>query len=293
MQTWTPNEKQNTQYEKDGYFIVPGLLSRDAAMQIKGVILDHVLQPDIGEEVGADIDPANPETAMDAMARAARFRKLGGLGLASPLIWQTFFVDETLMSIARYFLDADNVVMKWNSCFMKPARTGSSTPWHQDNGLWRDGDMESMNVWMAVDPATKENGCLQFMPGSHRQNIIHTHVLYEDSIHGELPRDVVKNGKETFGVHHIELNPGDAVVWHSNLYHYSPPNHSAQSRIGIAGVFSDAEQARRNPLSRQYRWCMQNGIAGQGFPPEPLEGYTCEAKPYPPYPKADEMKEAS
>jgi ectoine hydroxylase-related dioxygenase (phytanoyl-CoA dioxygenase family) len=88
----------------------------------------------------------------------------------------------------------------------------------------------------------------------------------------------------------MELEPGDAVVWHSNLYHFSPPNLSSQSRIAIAGVFSAAAKARNNPLCREYRWCVKNGEIAQAFPPEPLDGYECEARAYPPYPKADALE---
>lgn len=85
------------------------MLDRDTAMQIKGAILDRVLQPKVGETIRADADPMDPMNTDDATGRAARF-----------------------------FL-GDDIVMKFNACFLKPARTGSSTPWHQDNGLWRDG----------------------------------------------------------------------------------------------------------------------------------------------------------
>ena len=77
-----------------------------------------------------------------------------------------------------------------SSVFVKPAKSGAATPWHQDNGLWRDGETEPFNFWMALDPAKRENGCLQFIPGSHKTEIVE-HVLYADSIHGELPRERV------------------------------------------------------------------------------------------------------
>ena len=74
---------------------------------------------------------------------------------------------------------------------------------------------------MALDPAKRENGCLQFIPGSHKTEIVE-HVLYDDSIHGELPRERVAALKAERGVEHIELAPGDVVCWHSSMWHYSP-----------------------------------------------------------------------
>ena len=71
---------ERTQHTTDGYFIHRGLLDRDTVMQIKGAILDRVLQPTVGETIRADADPMDPMNADDAAARVARFRKLGAVG---------------------------------------------------------------------------------------------------------------------------------------------------------------------------------------------------------------------
>ena len=58
----------------------------------------------------------------------------------------------------------------WNSSFFaKPAFNGSKTPWHQDGEYWSIRPLATCTVWIAVDDATTENGCLQFIPGSHRK----------------------------------------------------------------------------------------------------------------------------
>ena len=79
----------------------------------------------------------------------------------------------------------------------------------------------ALTIWMAIDPADRRNGCLQVAPGSHQGPVVE-HVMYDDSLHPELPRDRV----EALDVEHIELGAGDAVVWHAHLWHYSPINAS-------------------------------------------------------------------
>ncbi len=284
--TWTPTPEQKAQYEQDGFFIVRNVIDRDAAMEVRGVIRNHILTPD-NTPRGDQVDPMDPMGDTPA-ARAARFRKLGDFCIASPLIWHTIHAGRLMPRIAQYFL-GDDVVLKFNSCFLKPARTGSATPWHQDNGLWRDGETEPFNFWMAIDPATRANGCMQFIPGTHREPI-EVHGLYRDSIHGELPRERVEACKARFGLRHIELEPGDAVCWHSNLYHYSPPNTSDQGRIAVAGVYSTPALADRNPYRKQYQWIVRNGQRIECFPPEIYQA-PGEAAPLPPYatfePRAD------
>ena len=283
MTYWQPTPNQAQQYATDGYFILRNVLARDMALEVRGVIKNIILTPE--PDVRADADPMDP-MGDGVEARAARFRKLSNFAPKNALIWYNVYAEESLLAIARHFL-GDDLLLKFNSCFVKPARTGSATPWHQDNGLWRDGETQPFNFWMALDPATRANGCLQFISGSHQTEIV-PHVLYPDSIHGELPRERVRSMIERYGVHHIELEPGDVVFWHSSLWHYSPPNTSDQGRIGIAGVYTTpAIVDRGKPYWSNLLWTLQGGQPCTQFPPEsyplnrPLEKI-------PAYPKAEE-----
>lgn len=277
MNRWQPTEEQLESWETKGYFVIRNVIPRDTAIELRGVIKDTILKPDPG--VKADADPMDP-MGDTPEARAARFRKLGNFCIQSPLIWNNVHGSERVASIASYFL-GDDVLLKFNSCFLKPARTGSATPWHQDNGLWRDGETEPFNIWMALDPATRANGCLQVIPGTHKGEIIQ-HVLYEDSIHGELPRDQVEEMISTRGVEHVELDSGDAVCWQSSLWHYSPPNTSDQGRIAVAAVYSAPDIIKTQYFT--YHWVMKDGEVSAQFPPEP---YPMERSgSMPPFPKA-------
>ena len=289
MQAWSPTVEQQEQYEHDGYFIAHNVIARESAIELRGVIKNTILMPEPDET--ADADPMDP-MGDSPRARAARFRKLGNFCNRSPLIWHNVHGGAAMADIASYFLGQD-VLLKFNSCFLKPARTGSATPWHQDNGLWRDGESEPFNFWMALDPATRANGCLQIIPGSHRTEIV-PHVLYEDSIHGELPRHLVREALDRHGVHHIEIEPGDIVCWHSNAWHYSPPNTSDQGRIAIAGVYTSPAIIAGNPdrqFFRNYLWVMKDGALCEHFPPEPYPVDESKIRKAPPYSGVEELFE--
>ena len=281
MKQWKPTPAEKTQYETEGYFIERNVISEDLAAELRGVIRNVLMLPNAGEF--ADYDPMDPMED-SPQGRIARFRKLANFCIESPLIWHNIHAGSAVLNIARYFL-GDNIIMKYNSCFLKPARTGAATPWHQDNGLWRDGETKPFNFWIPLEPATRENGCMQFIPGSHKTEIVE-HVLYPDSIHGELPREAVQEMIEKHGIHHIELDTGDAVIWHSNMWHYSPPNKSEKSRIAVAGVYTNPEIAKARKRSwHNYRWVMKNGEVCTQFPPEvvPTENEPFEQpKPFPP-----------
>ena len=282
MHTWQPTPEQKTNWEEQGYFIIRSVIPRDLALQLLGVIKNVILTPE--PETKADTDPMDPMGDSPA-ARAARFRKLGRFCSRAPLIWHSVHCGEAMLRVGQHFL-GDDIMIKFDSCFLKPARTGSATPWHQDNGLWRDGETEPFNFWVALDPATKANGCLQMIPGSHKGDII-SHVLYQDSIHGELPRETVTEMKERHGLHHVELDSGDVVCWHSNMMHYSPPNTSEQGRIAIAGVYTNPQITTTRHFPADYYWAMKGGAVCEAFPPEvyPL----AQSGSIPPFPKVREV----
>lgn len=284
MTHWQPTAEQKSHYETEGYFILRNVISRELAAELRGVIRNVIMLPEPGTFV--DTDPMDPMRD-SPQGRIARYRKLSNFCVQSPLIWHNVHAGAALLDIAHYFL-GDDIIVKFNSCFLKPARTGSATPWHQDNGLWRDGETEPFNFWMPLEPATRENGCMQFIPGSHKTAIVE-HVLYTDSIHGELPREKVHEMLDKHGVHHIELGPGDVVFWHSNMWHYSPSNRSEQSRIAVAGVWTNPEIAKTSKrFWHNYRWAMRNGEVCTLFPPKAVQmGSESPEKPEP-FPIAEE-----
>ena len=65
----------------------------------------------------------------------------------------------------------------WNSSFFaKPAFSGYATPWHQDGQYWPIRPLATCSVWLAIDEATSENGCLRFIKGSHKEKILKKHI---------------------------------------------------------------------------------------------------------------------
>ena len=85
----------------------------------------------------------------------------------------------------------------------KPARQGTSLPWHQDR--WTDLDRDpQITVWTALDPATIANGCVQVIPGSHRAGLINpshpSGFLTPEQAREQCPPAKIK---------YLELRPGE------------------------------------------------------------------------------------
>lgn len=264
--------EQWAQYEQDGYFIAKDVVSADAIEQLHAKITT-ALTKGTGDDLNFDNSRSDDNDPMGA----AMFRKLARLGRNDPAIWDLYYASENVCSINRQFL-GDNVRLWFDSIFTKPAKIGEATPWHQDIGLWTQNPAQEKNkprykdaltVWMAIDRANQKNGCLQVIPGSHKTEVV-KHVQYEKGLHIELPQERVVEMIDRHGVHHIELAPGEAIVWHAHLWHYSPPNLSDHNRLGIAIVtLRDTDAIETNKAH---------------LPPILADGRKCE------FPKKDESK---
>lgn len=108
---------------------------------------------------------------------------------------------------------------------------GGSWEWHQDYGYWYEQnchypDMGTM--MLALDPSTKENGCLQVLAGSHRMGTVR-HVFTEG---GQRCADPERVGEimKVLDLVYCELEPGDALFFHCNLLHRSDRNRSDMRR---------------------------------------------------------------
>ncbi len=125
---------------------------------------------------------------------------------------------------------SDEVYFYHSKMMLKQPKTGGAWAWHQDYGYWYNNgclwpDMGSCLI--ALDPARKENGCLQVLKGSHRAGRI-DHQKVGDQTGADPER--VGYFVQKLPLVYAEMNPGDAIFFHGNLLHRSDQNHSEQSR---------------------------------------------------------------
>lgn len=117
--------------------------------------------------------------------------------------------------------------------FCKPASEGFETPWHQDGHYWPIRPLATCTVWVALEPSTRENGCLRVIPGSHRDHVLHEH-LHEDR------QDLVLNQRMAEGTFDeaqavdLELQPGEMSMHDVYMIHGAKANTSTQRRTGVA-----------------------------------------------------------
>ncbi len=123
-------------------------------------------------------------------------------------------------------------ILLYNACFIiKEPQSKSHVSWHQDLTYWGLSSDKQVSVWLALSPATRESGCMQMIPGSHKYGqldhqttVDETNVLY----HGQTVLGVDEQQAEL-----LELQPGEASFHHGWTLHASLPNRSRDRRIGL------------------------------------------------------------
>ena len=123
---------------------------------------------------------------------------------------------------------------------LKDARTGGAWAWHQDYGYWYQNGLlfpDLCSVMIAVDAATRENGCLEVLKGSHRMGRVN-HVLSGDQAGAD--RERVAEAEKRLEKVYCEMAPGDAIFFHANTLHGSGPNHSENPRWAMICCYNAA-----------------------------------------------------
>ena len=131
--------------------------------------------------------------------------------------------------------------------FCKPARHGGVVAWHQDFSYWtRTQPMAHLTCWIGLDDSTRENGCLHYIPGSHRWDLLPITGLAGDM---DAIRQVLSPAQwDAFRPVAIELRCGEAAFHHPLLVHGSYENRTDRPRRAAVinvfrdGVCSDSDQ---------------------------------------------------
>jgi len=132
---------------------------------------------------------------------------------------------------------------------MKDPRVGGAWTWHQDYGYWyQNGVLQPLltSVSIAVDRATKENGCLQVIEGSHHCGRV-DHVLTGDQAGAD--RERVDEVLKRMPLLYVEMEPGDALFFHCNLLHRSDQNKSEHPRWSMICCYN---AARNDPYKEAH-----------------------------------------
>jgi ectoine hydroxylase-related dioxygenase (phytanoyl-CoA dioxygenase family) len=165
------------------------------------------------------------------------FHSLGHWRIGSgfhDVLWNPAFV------MAAHQLLENKPVRFWHDqLFCKPAKHGGVVAWHQDYSYWtRTIAMQHLTCWTGLDEATTDNGCLQYIPKSHKWGLLDAPEIAGDM--NGLMQYLTEEQKAEFKPVAIELKKGYATFHHPLMVHGSYENKSEMSRRAfVLNVFAD------------------------------------------------------
>ena len=127
----------------------------------------------------------------------------------------------------------ENLLLWGCHVFCKPVGEGYETPWHQDGHYWPIRPLANCTVWVALEPSTKENGCLRVIPGSHATHTLHEH-LHEDRTDLTLNQRLAAGSFDEASAVDIELAAGQMSLHDVYMIHGANANTSQRRRTGVA-----------------------------------------------------------
>lgn len=124
-------------------------------------------------------------------------------------------------------------ILAWGSTFfIKDANSPSYVSWHQDLRYWGLDSEDQVSVWVALGPVTEAHGCMRFVPGSHKGEMLaHRDTFAGDNFltRGQEAEAEIDENKTVM----VELEPGQASLHHGKLLHASGPNKTDERRVGL------------------------------------------------------------
>jgi len=244
-----------------------------------GYISDiKMLEPEQVEELNKELaeiaDPKHPAHALfyefhsneSSDPDAVLFHALGAWRISNgfhDVIWNPAFV-----MAASQILGNQPIRFWHDQLFCKPALHGGVVAWHQDYSYWtRTVPLQHLTCWVALDDATVDNGCLYYVPKSHRWGLLDKPDLAGD-MEG-LMKYLTEKQKTEFRPVPIELKKGYATFHHPLMVHGSFANKSPRSRRAfVLNVFTDGTVSNTDEVLLQGVPAVPKGnkMEGQFFP---------------------------
>jgi ectoine hydroxylase-related dioxygenase (phytanoyl-CoA dioxygenase family) len=248
------SEEQIARFHRDGFVVIDQLSPAEEVPRIKAT-LDDLFQRRVGWKQGAQFDLVGQEDDDRALALPQLLKPAD----FAPELQHTQHRRNAL-ECARQIL-GDGAEFWFEHAILKPPLQGAATPWHQDEAHRCDPGTayDQISIWMPLQEATPENGCMKYMPGSHLGP-----VLDHRAPNGDLKASALECVGPFDPGQAIEcpLPPGSAVLHHARTLHSAGPNQTAAPRLAYVLAFRGP--LRPDPDFKGYPWNESKNTAAAG-----------------------------
>ena len=257
------SQTQKQSWNEKGFILIPNFFPEDKCIEINQTVVDIVRSMagnseefnhayiDQGHIGIREMKPSQKiENIEDEMSKVFRLHQTG--------IFNEFIKRDDLLNIVEDILGENIDCFLSQFIFKNPGAWGQ--PWHQDSSYFPFDRAPQVGAWLATSAATKENGCLVILPGSHKE-VIHEHLPDDrpGSNYGytEIKDHDFKKEMPLF------LNTGDLLLFHSFLMHKSYDNKSNNRRTAMVYHFAETGTDFGELDSPTNEWI---SVRGKGLP---------------------------
>ncbi|WP_137939347.1 phytanoyl-CoA dioxygenase family protein [Chitinivorax sp. B] len=226
-------QQQLAQFCEQGFIVLRGAAGQDACEEIIAFAQSQVMQEAMPIEFEADTQyPGAPDSHDAEGGRTAR--RLLQVYQRSSLLseWAT---GPMVSGVIRQLLGEDALLVQaHHNCIMtKQPRFSSETGWHRDIRYWHYPRPELISVWLALGNERVENGCLFVIPGSHRAAVLPEQLDAALFLRKDHPasQSLLEQAIP------VELNQGDVLFFHSNLFHAAGRNQTLLTKYSLVYTY--------------------------------------------------------
>ncbi|UQZ85095.1 Phytanoyl-CoA dioxygenase (PhyH) [Paenibacillus konkukensis] len=241
-------EQHVRQFWERGYLVVEQVLNNQEIDSSLEAIMDVLF----GRSTGTKIQFVKPRSELhteEEIELAAR--KLHDYVDHEPRLRAVAHHPDILAAMGKLFGEAPKVAQ--DQAILKPPSGGAEKPWHQDMAYGNLAyDKSVIGIWIALDPAELDNGCMHVIPYSHRDGAV-PHYAVRDwqlcDVAVEVEQDVA-----------VPLKPGGALIFSGLLHHGTPLNFSAKRRRSLQIHYAPESAKKLTP--QEYKRMFTNEMTG-------------------------------
>ena len=227
-------------YHKQGYVVVKSFCSKAETDKLYSTAVN---------------DGAMKKNALDLNDQSGKKTKLSLWFTPGNDVFGYLTRSKKMVNAVQQLLGDEAPVCHFHSKLMqKEPKVGGAWEWHQDYGYWYKNQFmfpdELMSVMIALTPANKENGCLQVIKDSHKIGRVN-HGFSGEQVGADM--QMVNNALQTMELVYAEIEPGDALFFHSNLLHRSEANLSDHPRWSIISCYCLQSNLAYNETSTSWK----------------------------------------
>jgi len=227
-------------YHRDGYIVLKHFFSEEEVGRLYETAL---------------LDDAMKKNALDLNDQSGKKTRLSLWFTPGNDVFGYMTRSRRIVNAITPLLDSDAPVCHFHSKLMqKEPHVGGAWEWHQDYGYWYKNQFmfpdQLISVMVALTHANKANGCLQVIRGSHKLGRVN-HGFAGEQVGADMV--MVNNALQTMPLVYCELNPGDALIFHSNLLHRSEANLSDHPRWSVIACYNAQSNLAYNESSTAWK----------------------------------------